>query len=73
MFIRMAAALEAIGFVSPESADHIMLALRAMLGRGGLRPRELDLLNGLARQIGWFAEGGREVIEHKKAAGERIR
>ena len=58
-------ALEAIGFVSPESAGHIMLTLRAMLGRGGLRPRELDILNGMARQIGWFAEGGREVIEGK--------
>jgi TrmH family RNA methyltransferase len=73
MFQRMATALEAIGFVSAESADHIMLTIRAMLGRGGLRPRELDILNGMARQIRWFAEGGREVIARKKAVGERIR
>jgi tRNA/rRNA methyltransferase len=73
MFLRMADALEAIGFVSPESADHIMLTMRAMLGRGGLRPRELDLLNGLVHQIGWFARGGREVIEAKRASGQRIR
>jgi tRNA/rRNA methyltransferase len=73
MFQRMAEAFEAIGFVSPESADHIMLTIRAMLGRGGLRPRELDILNGLVHQIGWFAHGGREVIEAKRIAGRRIR
>jgi len=73
MFVRMAAALEAIGFVSPESADHIMLTIRAMLGRGGLRPRELDILNGMARQIRWFAREGREVAVRKQAAGERLR
>lgn len=73
MLVRMAAALEAIGFVSSQSADHIMQAIRTMLGRGGLRPRELDILNGLARQIRWFAQGGREVIERKREAGERIR
>lgn len=73
MFLRMAEAFDAIGFVSPESAGHIMLTMRAMLGRGGLRPRELDVLNGLVHQIGWFARGGREVIEAKRAAGQRIR
>jgi len=73
MFLRMAEAFAAIGFVSPESSDHVMLILRAMFGRSGLRPRELDMLNGLARQIGWFARGGREVIEAKRASGQRIR
>jgi tRNA/rRNA methyltransferase len=73
MLLRMAEAFEAIGFVSPESSDHIMLTMRAMLGRGGLRPRELDVLNGLIHQIGWFARGGREVIEAKRATGQRIR
>lgn len=73
MFVRMAEVFEAIGFVSPESADHIMLTMRAMLGRSGLRPRELDILNGLVHQIGWFARGGREVIEAKRASGQRIR
>jgi tRNA/rRNA methyltransferase len=73
MFLRMAEALEAIGFVSPESAGHIMLTLRAMLGRVGLRPRELDILNGMVRQIGWFARSGREVIEAKRVTGQRLR
>jgi tRNA/rRNA methyltransferase len=73
MFLRMAEAFAAIGFVSPESSGHIMLSFRAMLARGGLRPRELDILNGIAHQIGWFARGGREVIEAKRAAGKRIR
>jgi tRNA/rRNA methyltransferase len=73
MFTRVAEALEAIGYVSPETCGHIMLSIRAMLGRGGVRQRELDILNGLARQIRWFAQGGREALERKKAAGQRLR
>ncbi|MGA2409816.1 MAG: RNA methyltransferase [Candidatus Binataceae bacterium] len=73
MLVRMAEALRAIGFLSAENSDHMMLTLRAMLGRSGLHPREVDVLNGIARQIQWFAEGGREVIEAKRASGQRIR
>ena len=58
MFERMADALKAIGFVSEDNAEHMMLTIRTMLGRAGLRPRELNILNGLARQIRWFGEGG---------------
>jgi len=73
MFARMAEALNAIGFLSSENTGHMMLTIRAMIGRAGLRPRELDILNGVARQIRWFAEGGREVIEGKRASGQRMR
>ncbi len=73
MLERLAAALVAIGFIPADNPDHIMFAIRNILGRGGLSPRELDILNGLARQIGWFAEGGRETIEAKLRAGRKIR
>lgn len=73
MFERMAQALIAIGFLPEDNPDHIMFALRAILGRSGLRPRELDILNGIAKQVGWFAEGGYETIVDKHRAGKRLR
>ena len=73
MMERMTDALIAIGFASADNPDHIMFAIRNMLGRSGITPRELDILNGLAHQIGWFAEGGRETIQSKLRAGRKIR
>ncbi len=73
MFERMAQALIAIGFLPEDNPDHIMFALRAIFGRSGLRPRELDILNGIAKHVGWFAEGGYETIADKRRAGKRLR
>jgi len=73
MMERLASALVSIGFISVDNPDHIMFAIRNMLGRSGISARELDILSGLARQIGWFAEGGRETIEAKLRAGRKIR
>jgi tRNA/rRNA methyltransferase len=73
MFDRMAQALVAIGFLPEDNPDHIMFALRAIFGRSGLRPRELDILNGIAKQVGWFAEGGYETLADKRRAGKRLR
>jgi tRNA/rRNA methyltransferase len=73
MMERLATALIAIGFIPADNPDHIMFAIRNILGRSGLSARELDILNGLAHQIGWFAEGGRETIQAKLRAGRKIR
>ena len=73
MLERLADALVSIGFIPANNPDHIMFAIRNILGRSGLSPRELDILNGLAHQIGWFAEGGRETIAAKLRAGRKIR
>lgn len=73
MLQRMARALTAIGFLPEDNPDHIMFALRAVFGRGGLRPRELDILDGIASQIRWFAEGGYEAIAAKRRAGQKLR
>jgi tRNA C32,U32 (ribose-2'-O)-methylase TrmJ len=50
-----------------------MLTLRAMLGRGGIRPRELDILNGIARQVRWVAEDGAATLAAKRASGRKLR
>jgi tRNA/rRNA methyltransferase len=73
MLARMEKALIAIGFLADGGAERIMFALRGILGRGQLSARDLDILNGIARQIEWFAEGGREIIGRKRRAGQKIR
>ncbi len=73
MLERMAQALTAIGFLPEDNPDHIMFALRAVLGRSGLRPRELDILDGIARQIRWVAGGGHETLAAKRRAGRKLR
>jgi tRNA/rRNA methyltransferase len=73
MFSRLEQALIAIGFIPNDNSDHIMFALRILLGRGGVRPRELDILNGLAHQIRWFGDGGHATLAAKRQAGRRLR
>ena len=73
MLERMERALIAIGFLSADGPERIMFALRGLLGRAGMNSRELDILNGLAHQIEWFAEGGREIIGQKRHIGKKIR
>ena len=73
MLARLANALVAIGFLPEDNPDHIMFALRAILGRSGLNPRELDILNGIVSQILWVAEGGNETLAAKHRAGKKLR
>jgi tRNA/rRNA methyltransferase len=73
MLSRLEKALVAIGFLAADSTERIMFALRGVFGRSELNRRELDILNGIAHQVGWFAEGGREVIEAKHRSGRKIR
>lgn len=73
MLKRMSDALVAIGFLPEDNPDHIMFTLRAIFGRSGLDPRELDMMNGIARQMRWAAEGGHATIGAKRAAGRKLR
>lgn len=73
MMERMSRALVAIGFLPADNPEHIMFALRAIFGRGGLGMRDLDILNGIARQVRWFAEGGFEAAAAKRRAGKKLR
>jgi tRNA/rRNA methyltransferase len=54
MFERLRTALEEIHFLYGPKADSLMHALRHLLGRAVLTPMEVDVLNGLARQIRWY-------------------
>ncbi len=73
MLTRMTEALLQIGFLPQDNPDHIMFAIRELIGRARLAPRELDILNGIARQINWYAHNGRGTLEAKRLAGEKFR
>jgi tRNA/rRNA methyltransferase len=73
MLARMADALVEIGFLPADNPDHIMFALREIFGRSGLTPRELDILNGIARQVKWTAGEGAATLAKKRASGRKLR
>ena len=73
MLERMEEALVAIGFIPEDNRDHIMLAIREIFGRSGLTAREVEILNGMARQMRWAAEGGHVTLAEKRRAGRKLR
>jgi tRNA/rRNA methyltransferase len=73
MLDRMAEALVSIGFIPDDNPDHIMLAIREIFGRSGLTAREVEILNGMARQMRWVAEGGNHTLAEKRRAGKKLR
>ena len=66
-------ALLRIGFLHGANPEHIMFTLRRIFGRAHLDAREVAIWTGIARQIEWFAEGGREVAEEKRRKGLRLK
>lgn len=73
MLERMEAALTAIGFLPEDNPDHVIFALRGIFGRAGLLPRDVEILNGIARQMRWAADGGHVTIAEKRRAGRKLR
>ena len=55
LFGELGAVLEEIGFLNPQNPQEIMHAIRRMLGRAGMEPREVKILRGIIRQIRWAA------------------
>jgi tRNA/rRNA methyltransferase len=73
MLERLAEALVSIGFIPDDNPDHIMLAIREIFGRSGLTAREVEILNGMARQMRWVADGGHRTLAEKRRAGRKLR
>ena len=73
MYARLRKALLAIGFLPETNPEHILFALRSMFGRARLEERDVRIWLGVARQIEWFASGGRDVLARKRAEGKRAR
>ena len=63
MFAELERGLDAIGYLRGHRGPALMHALRHLIGRAGPSPMEVNLLLGLARQLGWIAGRGEEVEE----------
>jgi tRNA/rRNA methyltransferase len=66
-------ALLKIGFLDSENPEHMLLALRRILGRAGLEDKDVRILTGMFRQIEWYADRGWKVVEEKQKRGVKIR
>ena len=73
MYANLGRALVAIGFLHGANPEHIMFTVRRIFGRARLDPREVAIWLGIARQIEWFAEEGRGVVEEKRSKGLRLK
>ena len=73
LFDRMRRTLLKIGFLDSQNPEHILFALRRVLGRAGLEETDVRILTGLFRQIGWYASEGWKVVEEKERKGLKIR
>jgi len=63
MYEKLKHALLKIGFLHKDNPEHIMLALRRILGRAGLEERDVRIILGMARQIEWYADRGWRLPE----------
>lgn len=73
LFDRMKETLLRVGFLDPQNPEHILLALRRVLGRAGLEERDVKILSGLFRQVDWYTQGGWETAEEKRRQGLKLR
>ncbi|NLB64883.1 MAG: RNA methyltransferase [Lentisphaerae bacterium] len=55
MFVKWRRALLDIGFMTPETADHMMLGIRRIFSRGTLTEKDVQILLGVAAQTLWAA------------------
>jgi tRNA/rRNA methyltransferase len=58
LFEDLGSVLIEIGFLNPKHPEAMMHALRRLLGRASVDPREVRILRGILRQVRW-------AIEHK--------
>ena len=56
LFDHLQAALLLIGFLNRQNPEHLMFALRGLLGRAAPTAHEVQILRGMARQIDWAAQ-----------------
>jgi tRNA/rRNA methyltransferase len=73
LFDIMRESLLKIGFLDSENPEHMLLALRRILGRAGLEDKDVRILTGMFRQIEWYADRGWKVVEEKEQRGVKIR
>jgi tRNA/rRNA methyltransferase len=60
-----------VGFMDEHKADHMMLGLRRVFGRGAVTEDDVHIVMGVARQVGWAlrARGARDADSGSEAPG----
>ncbi len=56
MFEKWRHSLLDIGFLTPETSNHMMLGIRRILSRGTLTQKDVQILIGMAAQVQWAAD-----------------
>lgn len=56
MYDQLRESLLEIGFLHEQNAQHMMFALRRLLGRAGLENSDVGMIRGIARQIAWYGQ-----------------
>lgn len=75
-FAHLRSALLEVGFLDPQQPEAVLGELRALVARARPSPREVTLLRGLARQVGWaarLARGGGGTIMAPATAPPEVR
>lgn len=61
MYSHIEQVLVEIGFLSSESPEHIMQAIRRFLGRAELAPRDVQIIRGVMSQMEWYVQQGQKL------------
>jgi tRNA/rRNA methyltransferase len=61
MYAHLERTLVNIGFLSTSNPGHIMRSIRRLLSKSEMTPRDVKILRGIARQMDWYIEQGREL------------
>ncbi len=60
-----------VGFMEPEKADHMMMGLRRVFGRGVQTVDDVKIMMGIARQAQWAATQTSEAGDRKPEVGDQ--
>jgi tRNA/rRNA methyltransferase len=65
MYAHMEQVLVDIGFLSSQTPDHIMGAIRRFLGRAQLSSRDVQIIRGIMGQMEWYVQQGHRLPPDK--------
>lgn len=61
MYDHLEDTLTSIGFLSTGNPGHIMRSIRRILSKAEMTPRDVRIIRGIAKQVDWFVEQGRNL------------
>ena len=65
MYAQMRDTLLEIGFLDPQNPDIVLGHLRRLLSRAGMTRREVKVVRGIFRQLGWYLNQTRDYMRRR--------